>query len=191
MGVPLAHEIGAAEIDHQLAAAVMALRVPTHDSAFGPARRLALVQHRAARAERRAGIERAMEFQIVDAQEKAARLAQVLNRESEHRQEDQHRVQYDAAVAVGCRVLGVEVQRVEAERQGGEQAVVAVVERAAPMMMVDVAEFEILVMISLGPFFGPRFEIFTHPDAPNSSAQPLWRWRFVPMLPVTRADHTM
>src|SRR5208282_1312962 len=35
------------------------------------------------------------------------------------------------------------------------------------MMMVDVAEFEILVIISLGPFFGPRFKVFTHPDAPN------------------------
>jgi hypothetical protein len=35
-------------------------------------------------------------------------------------------------------------------------------------MMVNVAEFEIFVMISLRPFFGLRFEIFTHPDAPNS-----------------------
>src|ERR1700687_5208798 len=97
MAVPLDHQIGAAKVDNQFAAAVMPFSMPAHDSALGPAGRLALLQYGAARGERFAGIDSAMEFQIVHSQEQAASLAQVFDRESEHGQENQHRVQHDTA----------------------------------------------------------------------------------------------
>ena len=68
-----------------------------------------------------AGVDGLLEGEFVDAEERAAALAQILDREAEHRGEDQHRIGDDAGMAVRAGIGGVEVVRIEMQGQGREE----------------------------------------------------------------------
>ena len=55
----------------------------------------------------------------------------------------------DVRMAVGARVLGVEVERREGERRRREDAVVARAERPSPVMLEDLARVEVLERVPL------------------------------------------
>src|SRR5579859_2689538 len=142
--------------------------MPRHDPALGTALRLPLVHYRAARYQRVARIHPPMEGQTIDPEKKPARLAQVLDREPKDRRENQHRVDHDLAMAMGAGVRLIEVERVVAQGQRTEERVVALVERASPMMPKDLANREILVKIALGELPRPQLPVIAHCDTPKS-----------------------
>src|SRR3981081_1002594 len=86
-----------------------------------------------------------MEGECVDAEERPAALAQILDRETEHRGEDQHRIGDDAGMAVRAGGGGVEVVRIEMQRQRREEGALRFGDGAAPMVPEDVPRLEILV----------------------------------------------
>src|SRR5258707_2740920 len=103
-----------------------------------------------------------MEGECVDAEERPAALAQILERETEHRGEDQHRIGDDAGMAVRAGVGGVEVMRIEMQRQRREEGALRFGDGAAPMVPEDAPRLEILVAVALRHQPGARPEIFCH-----------------------------
>src|SRR5208282_3772833 len=99
---------GTVEVDYQLAINGIPvnpieekpLSVPSHDSTAGAALRFPLVDHGAARSESIAGVNSAMERQLVDTKEKSASFAKVFHSEAEHRQKNQHRINHYPRVPV-------------------------------------------------------------------------------------------
>ena len=59
--------------------------------------------------------------ELVDAEERPAAFAQVLDGEAEHGGEDQQRIDDDAGMAVRAGIGGVEVVRIEMQRQRREE----------------------------------------------------------------------
>jgi hypothetical protein len=70
--------------------------------------------------------------------------------------------------------LGVEVERILGERQRREEAVVAFVERAAPVVFENATRLELFVWIALGTILRlPHRPGFAHAAAPNDT-RPSW-----------------
>src|SRR5208282_5842484 len=61
----------------------------------------------------------------------------------------QHRIDDHIRMAVRARIFGIEVERAMGERNGGEERVIAGVERAPPMMLEDLALTEVLELVAL------------------------------------------
>ena len=122
--------------------------MPGDDSTFGAAPGFALLDYGAARNQSIAWINSVAEGQLVDTKEKSAGLAEVLDRKAEYRQEDQHRINYYAPMAMRLRVWCIEVKRIETEGKRGEERIIAFVQRTAPMMGKNLADFEIIVQMS-------------------------------------------
>src|SRR5260370_25897160 len=103
-----------------------------------------------------------MEGEWVDAEERRAALAQILEREPERRGEDQHRIGDDAGMAVRAGIGGVEVVRIEMQRQRREEGALRFGDGAAPMVPEDAPRLEILVAVALRHQPGARPEILCH-----------------------------
>src|SRR5882757_9601469 len=103
-----------------------------------------------------------MEGECVDAEERPAALAQILDRETEHRGEDQHRIGDHAGMAVRAGIGGVEVVRIEMQGQRREEGALRFGDGAAPMVPEDAPRLEILVAVTLGHRAGTGPEIFCH-----------------------------
>src|SRR5580698_9168791 len=103
-----------------------------------------------------------MKGEVVHAQEKPARLAQILDRQPEDGQKHQHRVHDDLMMAVRTGIRRVEVERIVAERQSRKERIVALIQRAAPMMLEDLADAEIIEQIPLRQLSGLRAPVVTH-----------------------------
>src|SRR5690242_14951196 len=106
--------------------------------------------------------------ELVDPQERTAALAQILDRQTEHRGEDQQRIDDQAGMTMGTCVRSVEVVRIEMERQGGEEGTFRLGNGAAPVMLEDPADLEILVVIALRYQPGTCPEILRHSLSINS-----------------------
>ena len=91
----------------------------------------------------------AEELDVLDAEERAARLGEVLDREADHRAQHEQRVDDHAGVAVRTRILRVEIEGDEAQRDGREQRVVAFVERPPPVVFEDLAVVKVLESVAL------------------------------------------
>jgi hypothetical protein len=142
--------------------------VPGHDSASWAALRFTLVDHGAARSQSIAGVNSAMECELIDAEEKSARFAEIFHREAEYGEKNQHRINHYPRMSVSTRIRPIEVKRIETQRQGGEERVLAFVQRTPPMMGKNLAYFEIVVQVTLRDFAGARAPVFTyrHPRMP-------------------------
>src|SRR5260370_31118307 len=103
-----------------------------------------------------------MEGECVDAEERPAALAQILEREPERRGEDQHRIGDDAGMAVRAGIGGVEVVRIEMQGQRREEGALRFGDGAAPMVPEDAPRLEILVAVALRHQPGARPEILCH-----------------------------
>src|SRR5436305_4157191 len=79
IAVPPGHEIGPGELDHQFAALVAALGPPGDDSGARPAGRLPGFDDHRRRRQRVARVHRDVEPAVVDAEERTAAFAQVLD----------------------------------------------------------------------------------------------------------------
>ena len=110
---------------------------------------LAAAHHPALAGDRVAGVDRPVELHVVHAEERPAALGEVLDGHADHGAEHEQRVDDDGVVAVGARVLGVEVERREPHRGGGEQRVVRFAEGAAPVVLEGAAFLEVLVAVAL------------------------------------------
>src|SRR5690606_38693240 len=89
-------------------------------------------------------MDRVVERQFVDAEKGAAALAQIFDRQSEHRSKHQHRGDHDIAMSVHPCIFTVEEQRIELERRQREQIVVRLLDRATPMMVEYLTHGEII-----------------------------------------------
>src|SRR5262245_4325235 len=161
-GVPEADEIGALEVDRELLALIEALGVPGDDAESLVGVGQAAVEHDRFGAQGITGIDGPMEAELVDAQEGAAALAQVLDGEAEHSSEDQQRIGDDAGMAVGAGVGGVEIVWIEMQRQRREEGALRFGDRAAPVVPEDPSRLEVLIAIALGDEARPRFQVFRH-----------------------------
>ena len=112
--------------------------------------------------ERIAGIDGLVIGEFVDAEERPAAFAQVLDGEAEHRGEDQQRVDDDAGMAVRAGIVGVEVVRVEMQRQRREEGALRLGDGAAPMVLEHAPGLEVLIAVPFRDQPGPRPEILCH-----------------------------
>src|SRR5207247_835206 len=119
---------------HGFAALVSTLRLPGDDAEPRAALRLAPRDDAAAGGDRVPGMDGAEELDVLDAEERAARLGEGLHRETDHGAQHEERIDDHARVTVRARVLRVEVEGEEAQRDGREQRVVAFVERPPPVV---------------------------------------------------------
>ena len=143
-------EVRALVVDHEIAALVEAFGVPGDDPEGGTRFGLAGGDDAAARGEGVAGVDGAVEGQLVDAEKRAAGLAQVFDAEADDGAEDEERVDDDVRVAVGAGVLGVEVEGVVGEGGRREERVVAFVQGAAPVVLEGAAGLEVLEGVAVG-----------------------------------------
>ena len=169
-----AHQVRALEVDHPLVPLVEALGEPGDDAVGRIAGREPRRLGGRAGGERVAGIDRLAVGQGADADERAADLAVVLHRQAQHRVEHQQRVDHDVRVAVRLGEGAVGIERVEAQRQGGEEQRVGERDGAAPVVRAHLADLEILVEPALGPELGPLAEILRHrASSPSSAVWPI------------------
>ena len=96
--------------------------------------------------------------EFVDAEERPAALAQVLDGEAEHGREDEQGIGHDTGVAVRLGVGRIVVVRIEVQRQRREERAFRLGDRAAPMVPEHAADLEILIAVALGhqPGAGPE-----------------------------------
>src|SRR5579883_309987 len=172
------NEIGALEVDDLLVALVEASGMPGDDAEALLRARGAPVEHDRFGAQRVARIDRLMIRELVDAEERPAALAQILDGQAEHGGEHQQRIGDDAGMTVRAGVGGVVVVRIEMQRQGREEGALRLGDRAAPMMAEDATGLEILVAVALGDEPRPRPEIVCHclsglmPSLPRAPVRP-------------------
>src|SRR5947199_94496 len=148
--MPLPRAMMLATLIHARAPLVSTLRLPGDDAEGGATLRLALRDDAAPGGDRVSRIDRAEERDVLDAEERAARLGEVLHRETDHRAQHEERIDHHARVAVRARVLRGEVDREEAQRHGREQRVVAFVERPPQVVFEDLAVVKVLEGVALG-----------------------------------------
>src|SRR5580692_2534214 len=159
---PEAHAVGALEVDGELIALVEALGMPGDDPESLVRIGDPSVEDDRLGSERIAGIDGLMEGELVDAEERSTALAQLLDRETEHRGEDQHRIDDDAGMAVRAGVGGVEIVRIEVQGQRREKGALRFRDGAAPMVLEDPPGLEILVAVALRHRPGAGPEILRH-----------------------------
>src|SRR5207249_563082 len=131
---PCARPGSSARSGRRLQRAGSAPRSPGDDAEGGTALGFARGEHGAARGDRVAWVHGAEELDLVDAEEGPPRLGEVLDAEPDDRAEDEERMDDDVGVAVRAGVFGVEVERREGERHGGEESVVGHAEGPSPMV---------------------------------------------------------
>ena len=90
-----------------------------------------------------------MERASVDAEERAARLAEVLHRQADDRAEHQHRVHDRPGMVVGPGEFGVEIHGVPVAHRSGEERGVGVGDGAAPVMLEHLPDGEVLELVAL------------------------------------------
>src|SRR5439155_24720283 len=134
------------------------LRPPGDDAEARAAVGHARGEHRAPRGQGVPGVDRPQELDLPEAEERAARLAQVLDAEAYRRAEDEERIHDDVGMAMGPGVLGVQVEGVEGEGRGREERVVAGGQGASPVVREDLALVEFLEGAAL-PVEGERGEV--------------------------------
>src|SRR5260221_10500814 len=135
--IPETDEVGAFEIDDEVFVLVEALGMPGDDAEALVRVRDAPIQHYRLRAQRIAGIDVLVEGELVDAEERPAAFAQILHREAEGRGEDQHRIGDQARMAVRLGKGGIEIVRVEMQRQRRELRALGLGDGATPRMLED------------------------------------------------------
>src|SRR5882757_2940793 len=97
-----------------------------------------------------------MEGEFVDAEERSATLAQILHRKAKRGGEDQHRVHDQSGMAVRLGERSVEIVRIEMQRQRRELRAFGLGEGAAPVMLEDPPDLEVLEAVALGHQTGAR-----------------------------------
>src|SRR6188472_3088863 len=128
------HQVRPLELDHQRLALAKSAGVPGHDAMAFVAFGFAAIQYFARRRQRVTGIDRLVKVQILDPEEHASGLAQVLYTESEYRVEHQHRTDHDVGMAFRARELRIEIARVVMQRQRREDRIVGLRNRTSPVM---------------------------------------------------------
>jgi len=103
--------------------------------------------------------------QIVDAQKSRPVLAEVLNREAEHRVENKHGIHLLARVTVRDSELPIIIERIKMKGERREERIVALVYRAAPVMDEFATDLEILV---------PMATLTLHRSLPKFEFHPLF-----------------
>src|SRR5262249_53755926 len=98
------------------------------------------------------GVNRFAEFHFFVSQMGNRALAEVFNREPEDHVHNQHVIYDYILVSKALRILSIEVNRVEIHGYAREKAVVSCRDRAAPMMLKQVANLEIFEVVATFDF---------------------------------------
>lgn len=121
--------------------------------------------------------------EIINAKERTANLAQILNREAEHRIEHKQRMNENAFMPVRFRKLGIEIEWIVIERYRGEVGIVGFVYRPAPVVLELLANLEILKEIAARHedcVFFQSLNLICHQDQPDISLRLIHQKRLDP-----------
>jgi hypothetical protein len=89
-----------------------------------------------------------VELELLVAEMSYRTLAQIFYRKPEDYVHHQHMIHDHIFEAETLRILAIEVSRVEIHGDAGEEAVIAFVDRPAPMMLEKMAWFEVLEVVA-------------------------------------------
>src|SRR5262249_13709084 len=124
---------------------VSSLGLPGHHAVTGTAGGNSLLEHSALSRKSVPSVDRLEELGIIYPEGRLAALAEVLDAQTDHCAADKQRIHDHHAIATALGLLLVEVQRVEVQRERGEEQVVRISEGSTPVVVEHLPYGEALV----------------------------------------------
>src|SRR6266481_6198841 len=170
-GIAFANQHRPLVLEHLFAALVVSGGAKLDHPAIG-FRGIALGKHQRLRRDRVTGIHGREELEFLVAEMRNRALAQIFDRKPEHHVHHQHVIHNHILIAETLRILAIEIARVEIHGDAGEEAVVALGDSAAPMMLEKMANLEVFEIVATLDFAHRHMNQATFTDGRRIAKNP-------------------